>query len=49
MTNDAFQQILCFRAVPFLDLGTVSSLKAKTDCSSFFVPFDEIGTCLDAS
>ena len=49
MTNDAFQHILFFRAVPFLDFGTVPSLKAKTDCSSFVVPFDEMGTCLDAS
>ena len=48
LTNDAFQHILFFRAVPFLDFGTVPSLKAKTDCSSFVVPFDEMRTCLDA-
>ena len=34
LTNDVFEHSLLFRAVPFLDFGTVPSWKARTDCSS---------------
>ena len=33
-SNDVFEQIVFFRAVPFLDSPTVPSWKARTDCSS---------------
>ena len=39
LTNDVFEHILLFRAVPFLDFGTVPSWKARTDCSSSLCSF----------
>ena len=37
--NDVFEHILFFRAVPFLDFGTVPSWKARTDRSSSLCSF----------
>jgi len=39
LTNDVFEHILFFRAVPFCDFGTVPSWKARTDCSSSLCSF----------
>ena len=39
LTNDVFEHILFFGAVPFLDLGSVPFWKARTDCSSSLCSF----------
>ena len=39
LTNDVFEHILFFGAVPFLDFGTVPSRKGRTDCSSSLCSF----------
>ena len=44
-----FEHMLCFRAVPFLILERSLLEKQEQIVPLLCVPFDEIGTCFDAS